>query len=442
METNLKKRLDELPTEDQELMRYKIREVLSSSSENQRSESPNRLMAYIEPNASFEMSTFQSYLEKRLPNFMIPNSIVLVEQMPHLPNGKIDSQALRDIQKNTTKQTDIQGAGNDLEKMLVEIWEEVMNFSPIGIHDNFFEIGGDSILSIQIIAKAKQNGLNISPAQFFEYQSISEIAHFLSNEEKADTTFKYLAPLRKEGRKKPLFCIHSGGGHAFLYNVLTKYLKKDRPIYAVQVSSLFEQNKIHPNIEEMTRDYLEEMRLIQPNGPYNVLVYCFSTAVGNEMALQLKEFDQKINIVVMDTMASPWNATAPAQLKVRIQYFIKRFFQNPLKAIRLFVAERRYMVEPFFINIFGSDQKKKVESIKHNLREICVAYRWPKHNGSVSLIITEKGDEKFQNLLINSWKELAGGGVTLYPTEGTHSTLFEEPEIRQVSKKIDDCLID
>lgn len=179
MSERLKERLQQLSSVDRELIRLKLGRIISEQANAKKEDGSNRLVAYVEPQAEFDMDALVEYLKAKLPGYMIPSPIVLVDKIPRLPNGKIDRNSLRELQKADSSIKAIQKPRTELEQNLVEIWEEVMNFSPISIKDNFFEIGGDSILSIQIIAKARNLGITIKPNQLFEHQSIAELSEFL-----------------------------------------------------------------------------------------------------------------------------------------------------------------------------------------------------------------------------------------------------------------------
>ena len=181
IKAQLIERLERLTSQDRELIRLKLGEFLSEKIDPISSEVKNRLVAYIEPREGFEMDTVVSYLKSMLPDYMIPAPIVVVDEFPRLPNGKIDRSGLKEIEKESQSIKGIQEPRTEMEKNLLDIWEEVMNFSPISTDDNFFEIGGDSILSIQIIAKARKRGIAIKPNQLFEHQTITELSSVLSH---------------------------------------------------------------------------------------------------------------------------------------------------------------------------------------------------------------------------------------------------------------------
>jgi len=119
----------------------------------------------------------RTYLKEKLPDYMVPSAFLLLDALPLTPNGKVDRRALPIPDTIRTELEAAFAAPNTLaEKTLTEIWTQVLGIEQIGIHDNFFALGGDSILSIQIVAKANQAGLQLTPKQIFEHQTIAELA--------------------------------------------------------------------------------------------------------------------------------------------------------------------------------------------------------------------------------------------------------------------------
>ncbi|CBL45096.1 Non-ribosomal peptide synthetase modules and related proteins [gamma proteobacterium HdN1] len=143
-----------------------------------------KLVAYVVPvrgqiPTSHEL---RSELKQRLPEYMVPSAFVVLESLPVTANGKLDRRALP---KPAFEDAHAQKVGprDEKERVLVEIWQQVLNLQDIGVHDNFFELGGDSILSIQITSRAKVAGLHITTKQVFENQTIAELAVVASDVE-------------------------------------------------------------------------------------------------------------------------------------------------------------------------------------------------------------------------------------------------------------------
>jgi amino acid adenylation domain-containing protein/non-ribosomal peptide synthase protein (TIGR01720 family) len=141
-----------------------------------------RLVAYVVPdareqNSSLPSSELRQFLQERLPEYMVPSAFVLLEKLPLTPNGKVDRKALPAPDRDRPELEEAFATPSTaIEKILAEIWAQVLGLEQVGIDDNFFELGGDSILSIQVISKANQAGLGLTPKQLFQHQTIAQLA--------------------------------------------------------------------------------------------------------------------------------------------------------------------------------------------------------------------------------------------------------------------------
>src|SRR6185369_6859851 len=115
------------------------------------------------------------YLQGRMPEYMVPASIAIVAELPLMPNGKVDRQALLALNAETSA-SEYVSARNSVEELLVQVWQEVLGLDRVGVHDNFFELGGDSIVSIQVIARMRHYGVKFKLKEMFQYQTIAELA--------------------------------------------------------------------------------------------------------------------------------------------------------------------------------------------------------------------------------------------------------------------------
>ena len=183
MEQSIKSIIEGFSEEERKLLLYKVRSLVSLEDDPKPTKSSKRLVAYVRPGTAYDTDALQSYLKAQLPVHMLPSSVQLVDEFPYLPNGKIDKDSLKKLGvKSQNKNSDEAKPNSEIEQKLIAIWEEVLAFAPIVTTDNFFEIGGDSILSIQIVAKARKAGIQLSPNQLFENQTIGELALFAKQE--------------------------------------------------------------------------------------------------------------------------------------------------------------------------------------------------------------------------------------------------------------------
>ncbi|MGB7395773.1 MAG: amino acid adenylation domain-containing protein [Pricia sp.] len=401
---------------------------------------PQRISAYLVSEESLALVELKSSLKNKLPEYMVPSIMTQVDALPLLPNGKIDKVSLAQMaevgtyEEHTNKKT----PSNETEEKLLAIWQDILKIENIGVQDNFFELGGDSILSIQLIARAREAGMHLTPNQIFDNQTIATLANYVMAKEKPTEEWDYLVALRKNGFERPLFCIHAGGGHVFFYNILTKYIGEHRPIYALQASGVYAGKEMHHSIEDMARDYLQAIRSVQPTGPYNIMVYCFSVAVGHEMLMQLQGSGETANLIVMDTMTDPWKLDTGNRLRMRIKSFAKRLMMDPIKTVRGMIGERVVQLKLQLRKRMSQGDDKALARLNNNLAHICSLYRWRPHHQKVTLLLTEKPDKDINKEVVGSWKKVALGGVEVVPIEGNHIDLFAEPEVRIVAKNIED----
>lgn len=173
--TDLEQRIDRLSPRQLNLLSAQ----LAATSGNQ-AEAPREaaLVAYVVPDPAHPVSAeeLRSHLQKSLPDYMVPAAFVLLPELPRTSNGKVDVRSLPDPEMDSDRGPVYVAPRNALEETLTAIWERVLGIDRIGVRDNFFEIGGDSILSIQIVARMRQSGLKVAPNQLFEHQSIAELA--------------------------------------------------------------------------------------------------------------------------------------------------------------------------------------------------------------------------------------------------------------------------
>ena len=172
----IKERIEQLSPKQKNLLAHQIqaRRLAGEASDGHTKE---RLVAYVIDTGHLTGADFRNHLKERLPEYMVPQAFVQLEAFPRLPNGKINTRALPDPGEfPQPEDSTFITPRTTTEQRLAAIWGEVLNFEPVGIHDNFFEIGGDSILSIQIIAKASKLGISLKPNALFEHQTVAELA--------------------------------------------------------------------------------------------------------------------------------------------------------------------------------------------------------------------------------------------------------------------------
>ena len=187
-----------------------------------------RLVAYVVP-ASEPISTdlIRQNLSTHLPSYMVPSSFVVMDQLPLTPNGKMDRKALPVPDRSDFDISNVIAPRNTMESQLKDIWEEVLQLNPIGMRDNFFEIGGHSLLAVQLFEKVQQvTGQRLPLATLFQTPTIEQLADLLQ-QQSGPTTAKSLSPLvsiQTSGAKRPFFCVHGHMGNVLNFANLAHHL--------------------------------------------------------------------------------------------------------------------------------------------------------------------------------------------------------------------------
>ncbi len=177
----LRRRIKQLSQQQRALLSLRLGEQISGTTSTSADKDRRNqcLIAYVvpaEPETELNPSQLRNYLHSKLPDYMIPSVFVQCSALPRTPNGKIDLQSLPEPDTRLSViETPLVAPRNPTEKILVDIWSEILGLEEISIDDNFFEVGGDSILSIQIVSKAREAGLSLMPNQLFEHQTIAEL---------------------------------------------------------------------------------------------------------------------------------------------------------------------------------------------------------------------------------------------------------------------------
>jgi|GEM_PF-1892563 len=382
---------------------------------------------------------------KKLIETLTGTTVASFEQFKSaIPVFESRADSVGGLRDSSEKSTKYAAPRSQTELKLVKIWENLFGLHSIGINDNFFELGGKSLMAARMFKILNEEvQVQLPPTTLLEHPTIAAISELISSGANQNgSEFKNLVPIRAKGEKPALFCVHAGGGHVFFYNLLAKYLDKDRPIYALQPSGILGNDDMHSCIEEMAQAYAHEIQSAQSQGPYNLMVYCFSTAVGLEMSKILRENGSKTNLIVMDTMAEQRHLLTKSRMLMRVKGFLKRFVKNPSTVLKTMIQDRYIMyLKPIWINLIGSGEEKNTELMSQHLYKIYRKYKWRPQNEEVKLFLTEKADEGFNTEYIRSWKEIALEGVDVIETPGDHRTLFIEPDIAQVAETIDGRLL-
>lgn len=278
----------------------------------------------------------RAFLKDRLPEYMMPAAFVLLDVLPLTPNGKINRRALPDPEAH---QEDLPSSyvppRNMTELQLVQIWENVLAGRRLGVKDNFFEIGGHSLLAARLVSQVQQKlNVQLPLSALFQGPTIAEMATLI-RQQRQDAGGPVVA-IQPEGHKRPVFCVHPAGGNVLCYYEMAQYVGKgghnlpDRPFYGIEAVGLGGQEQMPDHMDALAARYIQAMQQIQPRGPYLLGGWCSGGLVAHAMAQQLRAQGEQVKLLaLLDT--SSQKEEMPADLNAHAIDNEVSFFVATLK---------------------------------------------------------------------------------------------------------------
>ncbi|KAF9985817.1 hypothetical protein BGZ75_002488, partial [Mortierella antarctica] len=248
----------------------------------------------------------REYLSGSLPEYMIPSAFVRLDAFPLTNNGKIDRRALPDPERDSVVTCDYVAPQGEHEIALAKMWSDLLKVERVGRHDNFFTLGGHSLLAVRMINIVRSSlGVDMKLHILFSTPTVAGLAMKLVHgyvKSTQDDEYSVLIPLKTQGCRAPLFCIHSALGLSWSYRGLAQNLHPEQPLYGLQARGLDGKSPLPTSVEEMTLDYIEHIRKIQPQGPYHLLGWSFGGKVAQSIAVELQNQGDTVSLLaIMDT---------------------------------------------------------------------------------------------------------------------------------------------
>jgi len=262
--------------------------------------SGRELIGYIVPkDKTLDIDQVRHFLQAKVPAYVIPATFVTLEAIPLTKNGKVDRGRLPP--PKAAPSVVVVEDGDSTETQIRDIWVALLNRNDVRRHDNFFSLGGHSLMAVSLAARLSQLfATNVQVRSIFEKPTISELAEALRAKTiPGASSSPSVIAIRSQGRKPPFFAVHPSGGMVRCYESLARHLSSDQPFYAFQSRGLDNEDQPLTSVEEMAALYISEMRMIQRSGPYFIGGWSLGGLVAYEMAQKLREVGEKTGQLVL-----------------------------------------------------------------------------------------------------------------------------------------------
>ncbi|WP_158632479.1 non-ribosomal peptide synthetase [Verrucosispora sp. FIM060022] len=256
-----------------------------------------RLVAYVVPTQAAAPrdweATVRQLTARTLPDFMVPNAVVVLDQLPVTANGKLDRRALPAPQQG---QRSGRAPRTPDEHLMCGLFAETLDVAAVSVDDNFFELGGHSLLATKLVSRIRDTlGLDIRVRDLFDRPTVAGLLDGTRRGEASEV----LVPLQPSGGHRPLFCVHPGAGMSWSYAGLARHLGPEQPIYGLQTRALSLPGYRAAGVPELAEEYLAEIRRVQPHGPYRLLGWSFGGVVAHAMATALQQTGEEVELLAM-----------------------------------------------------------------------------------------------------------------------------------------------
>src|SRR5690606_33612144 len=231
------------------------------------------LTAYIVPKkipceeaSKFLIEEWKNTLKTELPSHLVPNSYILIDNLPTTLNGKIDRKALLELRGNTTSTSQTYTPPRTkAEKIVAEIWKEGLGLEKVDIFSNFFELGGHSLVAVKVMRLIEEKTEKRLPiSSLFEYSTVEKLAELLNPEQ--DVSYDSLVPIKPLGHKTPIFFVHGAGLNVLIFHDLAKNLDANQPAYALEGTRINQINSGLNTVEKIAAHYRSEERRVGKEG--------------------------------------------------------------------------------------------------------------------------------------------------------------------------------
>lgn len=388
-----------------------------------------RLVGYIV--ASSERTPVSSdlrhFISEHLPEYMVPADFVFLKSLPLTPNGKVDRRSLpAPVATRSSEASEVVTPRDAVEAQLVRIWEQVLGKRPIGIEDNFFELGGHSLLAVRLMGRVEKTfGQQLPLTALVQAPTIKQFGELVRRDVSSEL-WSSLIPMQAEGSAPPLFFVHGLGGTVLRFRELAHRMRPDQPFYGIQAPGLNGKDACLQSVDEMADCYLDQLRGIQPEGPYFLGGYSFGGLVALEMARRLVEAGQVVGLLALvDTYpGAPKSASS----------LMGRFFSLSAEQKMAYVKKR--------IARYRKGIKRRIDLLSmprpiKNVREACaIAEQNYSPRAYPGKIVLFRASEKALRGLDDpqgGWSQYAAGGLEIREIDADHGNILNEPQVQHLA---------
>jgi non-ribosomal peptide synthetase component F/thioesterase domain-containing protein len=397
----------------------------------------------------------QEALAESLPEYLLPSAILFSTSLPRLASGTVDRRALLTERKRSKRsETQLRPSG-EIEERLAAIWSSMLGIESLGANGNFFELGGHSLLAARMLTQVEREfGRRIKLATLFLAPTLQDFAKVLTQSDLREFDFRQVVRIQPHGSRRPLIVVNNTG----IYYGLAKGLGPEQPVYSLQLFDPSVRDAALPTtLQEIAAGYVNLIRRVQPQGPYDLMGWCVAGALAFEIAQQLVDDKQTVsNLFLIDSWVPGYFRRQPkirgliASYSLRGQLILAdwRRVRSSESPIRSFITQRTLFkrLKRVFLGSRGApdsrvfDDQGTLETYDQwllaYLQRLTVQFEPRPYHGKVTLLRSRLEPTGWFFQEDAGWSEFARSGVEVRFVDGNHFTMFQDPGSSQMAAHV------
>lgn len=401
----------------------------------------NYLVGYVVSRVSIQPTELElkAFLMESLPDYMIPLGLIYLDHLPLTPNGKINYADLPEYQPSISYQK----PRNLLEVEVQALWSEVLQIEEIGMADDFFHLGGNSIKLIQLLMKLNNKyEIGFTLKDLMENTTIASCAAKIQiNQGQSHSEEKNCLVCLRRGTSADhnIFCLHPGGGGVVVYQQLAELIEQRYNVYGIQAKGLFSDEPLPQTMDELIREYLIEMKKVQSSGPYYLLGHSLGGNIAYEIGIRLEEQGEKIaRLIFLDTLSYSLFKYLPSR---EVQKRSLLLFDLQKLGIKLSSDVEKMSIPEIIAEYIQSDtftmnQLLRLSEVRGNIIDLI---RLPSKivKADLQIIRAEESVKKFRS---SGWSKWTRGSAQIINVKGDHNSMLEMPFAQETVQVINQII--
>jgi thioesterase domain-containing protein len=401
-----------------------------------RDETHPRLVAYVVPtdhHAPLDTGALRSALRSMLPAQMVPSDFVELDRIPLSPSGKVDRAALPEPAQGERA---VDGTPRDVvEERLAGWFASVLQRRDIGIHDNFFDLGGYSLLATQLFAVIEaETGRRIPVATLFEAPTVASLADVI-RQGASPSAWTSLVTIQPLGTQLPFFYVAPYMISVLELVRLGEELGHDQPLYGIQPQGLDGHSPIHTSIEDMAAHYIKEIKSVQPLGPYRVGGHCSGSWVAFEMARQLEAAGDELDAVVLVDQGPP-GVERQFPPRSRYMWMRIRFYYSDGRLVPAIRWQLKIWAKRRFLRRVAPSTIRNEENVRAAHRAAYQTYVGGTIKHELALIRSDESISLEDKSWYLEWRTKTAGPMRVAHTPGTHANLLKRGFVEHLADRV------